>query len=81
MITEPQLRSSIQPMAWPAVLSGTAAEIMALQHQFDATQWWPPARLRVHQFQQLQRLLLHAARTVPFHAERISPPASTRWHR
>ena len=63
--------SSIEQVAWPAVPTGTAAQLLALQYQFDVTQWWPAEQLRAHQFGQLQLLLQHAAATVPFHAERL----------
>ena len=66
-----ELRSSIEQVAWPAVPAGTAAQLLALQYQLDATQWWPAEQLRLHQFGQLQVLLRHAAATVPFHAERL----------
>src|SRR5580704_1660251 len=63
--------SSIKGVVWPAVMTGTAAQLLALQQQFDASQWWPADELRAHQFRQLQVLIEHAARTVPFHAERL----------
>ncbi len=66
-----ELRSSIEQVAWPAVPAGTAAQLLALQYQFDETQWWPAEQLRARQFGQLQLLLRHAAATVPFHAERL----------
>ena len=66
-----QFRSVIEHNAWPAVATGLAAEIMALQRQLDATQWWPPEQLRAHQFQQLRLLLIHAAAQVPFQAQRL----------
>ncbi len=66
-----ELRSSIEQTTWPALLSGTAAQLLALQRQFDETQWWPAEQLRARQFEQLQLLLRHAAATVPFHAERL----------
>jgi len=66
-----QLRSSIDATAFPAVATGTAAELMALQRQLDASQWWPADRMRAAQFCQLRELLHHAARHVPFHAERL----------
>jgi hypothetical protein len=34
-----ELLSSIEQIAWPAVPAGTAAQLLALQYQFDATQW------------------------------------------
>lgn len=34
-----ELLFSIEQIAWPAVPAGTAAQLLALQYQFDATQW------------------------------------------
>ena len=35
------LRSMIEPVVWPAMYGGRAAELMSLQRQFDETQYWP----------------------------------------
>jgi len=66
-----QLRSSFEPLAWPAVVLGRPAELMAIQRQLDASQWWAPERLLAIQFRQLRLLLDHAARQVPFYARRL----------
>jgi len=65
------LVSSIEGAAFPAVATGMAAEIMALQRQFDASQFWPPEVMRAVQWRQLRLLVAHAARQVPFHARRL----------
>ncbi len=65
------LRASIEHVAWPAVMGGFAAELMALQWQFNASQFWSPERLRQAQFRQLELLVAHAASKVPFYAERL----------
>jgi phenylacetate-CoA ligase len=57
-------------MHFPALLNGRAAELMALQRQFDASERWAPAALRAAQFGQLRQLVAHAM-TVPFHADRL----------
>jgi len=49
-----------------------AAELMALERQLDASQWWPEAEMRAAQLRQLRRLVAHAARHVPFHADRLA---------
>ena len=66
------LRSMIEPVAWPAMQGGRAAELMALQRQFDETQFWPAERLASAQYEQLGKLVEHAAKTVPFYAERLA---------
>lgn len=67
-----KLRSSIEQVAWPVLQRGRAAELMSLQRQFDATQWWSPERLRAAQLRQLSILVEHAYRTVPFYKDRLS---------
>jgi len=67
-----QLRSSFEPLAWPAVVLGRPAELMAILRQLDASQWWSPEQLRASQFRQLRLLLDHAARQVPFYAARAA---------
>jgi phenylacetate-CoA ligase len=65
------LRSMIEPIVWPAMYGGRAAELLALQRQFDESQFWPAERLASAQYAQLAKLVEHAARTVPFYAERL----------
>jgi len=65
------LVSSIEGATFPAVATGMAAEIMALQRQFDASQFWPPEVMRAAQWRQLRLLVAHAVRQVPFHARRL----------
>ena len=75
------LRSALETVAFPALLGGPAAELMALLRQFDASERWPPARLAAAQAMQL-RLVLRQAMTIPFHAARLReagldvPPAA-----
>ena len=64
-------RSAIPAIAYPAILSGRAAELMALQRQYDHSQFWPPERMRSVQFEQLGRLLDHCAGTVPYYTDRL----------
>jgi phenylacetate-CoA ligase len=55
------------------------AYALALQFQFDASEWWTAQRIETEQMRQAQALLQHAARTVPFYRERLAgmetPPA------
>jgi len=65
------MRSSIQSHLWPAVQTGQAATLLALQQQFQQTEFWPAEALRAAQFEQLSVLVEHAIRTIPFYAERL----------
>ncbi len=64
-------RSSRKDILWPALPRPGEARRLALLYQLEASQWWPPEVLRAQQFRQLTALLNHAARTVPYYAERL----------
>jgi phenylacetate-CoA ligase len=65
------VRSVLPGIAWPGIPSPSAARLLALQFQFERTQWLAPDALHRRQLGQLQRVLEHAARTVPFYTERF----------
>ena len=63
--------SVLEGVLWPALPKPDDTMVLALQHQLDQSQWWPPETLRALQMQQLGKLLVHAARTVPFYRDRL----------
>ncbi len=63
---------------WPAMPAFVDATVLALQHQLEQSQWWPAEILAEHQLRQLEPLLAHAARTVPFYRDRLGVLAGTR---
>ena len=67
-----ELRSAVSGVSWPALPTPEAATLLALQYQFEQSQWWPLPKLEAKQFAQLREVLAHAAQTVPFYRERIS---------
>jgi phenylacetate-CoA ligase len=64
--------TSIPGSVWPAVPASGAATVLALLHQFERSQWLTRAQLLTQQFQQLDALLRHAYRTVPWYRSRWS---------
>ena len=79
------MRSSIAQHAWPPILTGPGATLMALQHHLSNTQWWSAAQLRDQQLRQLTALVDFATRNIPFHANRlraagIEPGTPLTWH-
>jgi phenylacetate-CoA ligase len=64
-------RSSVSDIIWPALPSGAAASLLAMQYQLDQSQWWTADQLRVQQFRQLHALLTHAWESIPFYRERL----------
>jgi phenylacetate-CoA ligase len=65
------VQTGVTGMAWPALPGGTAATLLALQHQLEHSQWWSPEQLEAAQLRQLGILLQHCWNTVPFHRDRL----------
>ena len=63
---------------WPAMPAFVDALVLALQYQWEQSQWWPAETLAEHQSRQLEPLLAHAARTVPFYRGRLDAIAGLR---
>ena len=57
---------------WPAIPGRAAATILALQYQLEDSQWWPAETLQAAQLRQLELVLGHALRSVPFYRERLA---------
>ena len=64
-------KSACVGIGWPALPTARAAVILALHHQFERSEWWPPERLLEVQLRQIEMVLAHAAKTVPFYRERL----------
>lgn len=62
-------------LSWPVIPSGRFIQHMALQVQFAQTQWWLHERLLAHQLLQIQSLIEHARKTVPFYRDRLDAVA------
>ncbi|MBY0338464.1 MAG: hypothetical protein K2X11_17760 [Acetobacteraceae bacterium] len=78
---ETRVRSAVPGIAWPAIPAANGAAMLALLFQMEQSQWWPPARLRARQRDQLAALLAHAAARVPFYRGRVPPdlPEGADW--
>ncbi len=64
-------KSAVSGISWPALPGPAGAAMLAMQFQLEQSQWWPPERLVQEQFRQLEILLLHAYRAVPFYQKRF----------
>jgi phenylacetate-CoA ligase len=67
-----KFKSSLPEITFPAIMTGNAAIMMALNHQYNQSQWWSPEELLGAQFEQLTILAEHAMKTTPFHAKRLA---------
>ena len=65
-------------VVWPAVPAPANAALLALMYQFEQCEWWPPETLLAMQLRQLESVLAHAARTVPFYQQRLRAVAKLR---
>jgi len=64
--------SGLPGVVWPAVPGDDNARMLALQYQFEQTQWWPAAQLQELQLQQFAQIFRHAVTTVPFYQQRYA---------
>lgn len=62
--------SMIDGISWPVIPTPLGAGLMAMQYQFEQSQWLPAAKLERHQLDQAAVLLRHALGTVPRYRER-----------
>jgi len=65
-----KLSSNIEGVQWPHIQVGYAATLMALQRQFEQTQWLTSEEIVKNQFKQLTVLANHAT-SIPFHAKNL----------
>lgn len=71
MTTTP-FKSAVAGLAWPAIADDRGSQLLALLWQFAQSERWPADRLLHYQLRQLDNVLDHAWRTVPWHRERLA---------
>jgi phenylacetate-CoA ligase len=62
--------SMIEGISWPVIPPPKSAGLLAMQYQFEQSQWLPVAELERHQLDQATLLLRHALNTVPYYREK-----------
>lgn len=84
------LMKTVMPeITLPAMVPGRAADLLAILHQLEQTQWWPAECIVEHQMKQLRMILIHAYRNSDFYRRRLdeagfdpaSPLNEERWRR
>jgi len=66
------LMKTVMPeVTWPAMVPGRAADLLAILHQLEQTQWWPAERIVEHQMKQLRLVLIHAYQNSTFYRLRM----------
>jgi phenylacetate-CoA ligase len=58
-------------VVWPAIPKRPESVLFSVLRQLEQSEWWPPETLLAQQLRQVERILAHAAATVPFYAERL----------
>ncbi len=64
--------SGLSGAVWPAVPDQQAAGLLALQYQFERTQWLQRGQIEALQFNQLDLLVRHARETVPYYRSTLA---------
>jgi len=70
-----QSPSLMTGLGWPALPVAGSLQAMALQVQFSMIEWWPEDKIRYYQMAQLQLLINHAHKTVPYYKDILAPLA------
>lgn len=60
-----------EKVRWPTLLPHWQAQALAMQQQFAVSERWPGERILAQQLLQLETVIRHAARTVPFYRQRL----------
>jgi hypothetical protein len=58
-------------MVWPVPYPKAHATALAMQFKFQASEWWSSDRLLANQLRQVDCLLRHALKTVPYYREKF----------
>lgn len=61
------IKSSIPGVSFPAIPDAKAAQALAMQYQFEQSNKAAPQKIKQLQYQQIQKLLVHASQYVPFY--------------
>ncbi len=65
----PDLKSAVQGISWPAIPGPEAASSAAVLYQLQQSQWWSPEEILAIQLKQLESLVSHAIRTIPYFSQ------------
>ena len=63
--------SGCSGVVWPALPRRQDSLLFSVLRQFEESERWPAEVLRAQQLRQIERVLAHAAATVPFYGERL----------
>lgn len=64
-------QSRVPGLTWPGLPGPAGARALALHYQLSMSERWPAAALAAAQFRQLETLIAHSARHIPFWRDRL----------
>ena len=67
-----EIQSNIEGIAWPPVLAGAGASLLATLQYLEESQWLPYAQVVQRQYKQLGNLAEHAAQYSPHFKQRLA---------
>ena len=73
---QPKATALLSGLAWPKLPTTSSIQAMALQTQFAMIEWWPAEKIKHFQMGQLQLLINHAHKTVPYYKDILAPLAN-----
>lgn len=65
------VRSRTPGLRWPGLPGSTESRVLALQFQYAQTERWPAADIEAWQFRQIEALIAHCERSIPFWRDRL----------
>lgn len=78
MVRKPQKLTYFRPrtsranLQWPSLPKPNDAAILALQYQFEGSEWLPPHQIEYLQMRQAAQLIAHARAQAPFYKDRLA---------
>ena len=64
-------KTSLPEIAWPPISDPHASVLLSLLFQLQQSQWWTPKEIQEQQFRQLNALMAHAWKTVPYYHQHL----------
>ena len=65
------MKTALPEMKWPALIGPQAAPLLAMQYQFEKTQWYSADDLLLEQLIQVSSVLEYANKTIPYYQNRF----------
>jgi len=64
-------KTSLPEIVWPPISDPRASVLLSLLFQLQQTQWWSPEEIQTQQFRQLNALMAHTIKTVPYYQKQF----------